>query len=409
MTYESDNATVSLLGSLLQISLAINASLDLTDILTQVTSSTCKLVGCNWSSVVLWNPDKVQFEVGATTDPGDMVSQQLCHEGGASRWILEHGRPFVVPDTSRDPFSAAYPTLEPAILAYAGVPLKHAGEPLGVLYALFDQPHRFNRGELPVMQALADIAAIAVRNAQLVHALQRMNEFKDTLMQMAAHDLRNPLSEAIGFLYLLVEELGEELGEIGPEKEDYVARIQRALHRVDGLIEAILMHERATTGQLERHPCDLNAIVDLVVLEFEPVAAQKSQRLSVERTATPLMVYGDALLLQQAIGNLVSNAIRYTPTEGLIAVQTREAGDEHMVIVRDTGPGIGPEDLQKLFRPFVRLKSAGQERGSGLGLSLVKTVVERHGGRISVDSTPGQGTVFAVHLPAHRPAFNAGP
>jgi signal transduction histidine kinase len=403
MTYGNDDATVSLLGSLLQISLAINASLDLGDILIQVTSSTRKLIGCDRSSVVLWNADKALFEVGASTDVDDAVSQQLYQDGGASHWILEHGRPFVVPDTTQDPFSAAQLSTEHGILAYAGVPLRHADEPLGVLYALFNQPRRFDQGELPVMQALADIAAIAVRNAQLVRALQTMNEFKDTLMQMAAHDLRNPLSEAIGFLHLLVEHLGD----ISPEEEDYVARVQRALHRVDRLIEAILMHERATTGQLDRQPCDLNSIAELVALEFEPVAAQKSQDLKLERAAEPLVVHGDALLLQQAIGNLVSNAIRYMLPGGQVTIQTRHGGDEYLVTVRDTGPGISPEDQQKLFRPFVRLKSAGRERGSGLGLSLVKTVVERHGGRISVESSPGQGTLFTVHLPTHRAALNS--
>jgi signal transduction histidine kinase len=402
---DNDDGTVSLLGSLLQISLAINASLDLTDILTQVTNSTRKLVGCDRSSVVLWDPDKAQFEVGASTDADDAASQQLCQEGGASRWILDHGRPFVVPATSQDPFSASQLTPETGVLAYVGVPLRHADQPLGVLYALFDRPRRFDQGELPLMQALADIAAIAVRNAQLVRALQKMNEFKDTLMQMAAHDLRNPLSEAIGFLSLLVEDLGD----ISPEKEDYVARVQRALQRVDRLIEAILMHERATTGQLERQPCDLNHIVELVAFEFEPIAAQKSQHLRLQQVATPLVVHGDSLLLQHAIGNLVSNAIRYTPTEGQITIQTQDSQDEFTVIVQDDGPGINPDDQHKLFRPFVRLKSAGQERGSGLGLSLVKTVVERHGGRISVESSPGQGTLFAVHLPAHRPAQNASP
>jgi signal transduction histidine kinase len=117
-------------------------------------------------------------------------------------------------------------------------------------------------------------------------------------------------------------------------------------------------------------------------------------------------VHGDSLLLQQAVGNLVSNAIRYTPTEGQITIQTQDGQDEFTVIVQDNGPGISPDDQRRLFHPFVRLKSSGRERGSGLGLSLVKTVVERHGGHISVESSPGRGTLFAVHLPALRPPRN---
>jgi signal transduction histidine kinase len=120
-------------------------------------------------------------------------------------------------------------------------------------------------------------------------------------------------------------------------------------------------------------------------------------------SANPVVVTGDALLLREAIGNLISNAVKYTPQEGQIIVRTDMEADEIVVTIQDSGSGISLDDQQGLFRPFTRLPSAGTERGAGLGLSLVKTVIERHGGHVTVDSALGQGTIFGIHMPADRP------
>jgi signal transduction histidine kinase len=112
-----------------------------------------------------------------------------------------------------------------------------------------------------------------------------------------------------------------------------------------------------------------------------------------------LTVLADDLLLREAIGNLLSNAIKYTPSGGGITVSAKAGDGEAGVVVRDTGPGIAEQDRHRLFQPFARLASAGSERGVGLGLSLVKTIVKRHGGRVTVESDVGKGSTFGVWLP----------
>lgn len=109
------------------------------------------------------------------------------------------------------------------------------------------------------------------------------------------------------------------------------------------------------------------------------------------------------ILLHEAVGNLVLNAIKYTPSGGYIIIQTARDGDWATISVRDSGPGIAAEDQNRLFQPFTRLKAARKQRGSGLGLSLVKTIVEHHGGFVRLDSEIGHGSVFSIYLPYNAP------
>jgi signal transduction histidine kinase len=391
-----DHISLNLLGSLLQLSITVNGSQDPAEILARVADFTRKLVRSDTASVVLWDADKTRLELGAVSHPDQATNGHVSYTA-AARWIVERGKPVIVSDTGQDPFDLCQEG-EGRARAYLGVPLKRATEPLGALFAVSDQPRAFDQGELVTMEAVAAVAAVAIHNAQLMRALRQVNELKQTLIQLAAHDIRNPLTKALGFLSLLVEDLPDP----NPSQSNFLNSIERALYQIEEIIEGILAHERAATGELDRQPCDLNQIARQAVADFETAAAQKSQHVTFQPDADPAVVAGDAVLLREAVGNLISNAVKYTPPEGEIIVQTGTGADEVVITIQDSGPGISPDDQQEIFRPFTRLRSAGAERGSGLGLSLVKTVVERHGGRVTVDSTIGQGAIFGIHLPVDR-------
>jgi hypothetical protein len=381
--------------ALLRISLAINARLEVEDVLDRVVHYTRQLMHCDESSILLWNPHKLQFEEGASTNLGQSVAQRVRREGGTSRWIVDHGEPLVMADTHQDPLAYNPMVSEHDIRAYAGVPIKPRGQAVGVLYALSHQVREFDRAELEIMQTLADMAGIAINNALLVQSLRELNEFKKAMMRMAAHDLRNPLSLVKGYIEFLVDDLSP----LSPEHKQWAGVIQRSLTRMGTLIDGILVYEKMSSiDEIVRQPCDLNEIARQAVGEFSPAAAEKAQHLGLETTSEPLIIQGDPYLLAEMVGNLISNAIKYTPSEGHITVGTQAGEREVMLWVQDTGSGITPEDQEKIFHPFVRVKSAGSQRGSGLGLSLVKLVVERHGGRVDVESAPGEGSTFRVHL-----------
>lgn len=383
--------------ALLEISMGINSHLDLTTILSKVVTYTCQLINCEDASIMLWNPRLNQFEKGAsTTKAGTTVSKRIRSEKGASRWIMDHGKVVIVKDIYHDPFTINPMTLEGGIRAYAGFPLQAGEDNLGVLYALSHTPRSFEFSEIETMQNLANMAALSIKNASMVERLQELNEFKEGMMSMAAHDLRSPLGLAAGYAALL-EETIETPDEV---QQKCIDVIHKAHDRMDDMITGILDYGRLTSvDQIEKQPVEVNALVREGLTNFSTLAEQKNHRLHANLLPENVFVLGDQLLLQEALGNLISNAVKYTPPDGEISLNIGRSDDTVFVAVQDSGVGIKAQEIDKLFQPFVRLSSAGREKGTGLGLSLVKMIIDRHQGQIAVDSQPDFGTTFTIYLP----------
>ncbi len=385
--------------ALFRISLAINSQEELKAIFKLVVENTCLLVGCEDAGLVLWDAHKGRFETGASTTPvGEGVAQRVRRSGGASRWIIDHGQPVIVTDTSNDPFTANDMIPEGGVRAYIGVPIQHQAERLGVLYALFKTNQSFEGDELTIVQELASMAAIAIQNARQVAALRELNRFKESMMQLAAHDFRSPLSLIMGYLDILVEDLRT----LSPDQANWVAVIRRSLQRLEELSSGILDYGRLTAFEdINRFRCSLYEIAEQVIEDFTEVAGQKNQALTLAPAPGALFISADRVLIREALGNLVANALKYTPEGGHIALETGSHDQEVSVAVRDDGPGIDAREMPRLFQPFTRLSTAGGGSGSGLGLSLVKIILERHGGRVEVESTLGEGSTFTIFLPAY--------
>ncbi len=387
-------------SALVQVSLSINACLDLPQILEEVVSYVKALTDSDDASILLWDAKSGTFQTGASSDMGQTVSRRVRSKGGASYWIVAHKQPLVVPDVRQDPFGANPMLLETGMHSYAGVPITYEGGVLGVLYALSHQPRRYTPLDLEIMHQLASMAAIAIRNAQLVRSLNEMIEFRKTMAAVMVHDLRNPLSLAKGY----VELLSDRQFSLPDEYWEYLDGVQTALGRMEHLIESLLRYQEISDlEEISFQPCNLNSIAEAVAAEFDALARQKNHQLILATTMPPLSVDGDPVLLHEAVGNLVLNAIKYTPSGGYIIIQTARDGDWATISVRDSGPGIAAEDQNRLFQPFTRLKAARKQRGSGLGLSLVKTIVEHHGGFVRLDSEIGHGSVFSIYLPYNAP------
>ena len=381
---------------LLKISLAINAELDLKDLLDMIVRSTRELTGCEDASIVLWCPQEAYFKIGASTNIGSTVSRRVRQSGGASRWVVEHGQPVIVSDTRQDPFVANPMILESGILAYTGVPIKQRGNVRGVLYALYWRVHKASSKELWVMEQAAAIAAAAIHNADLVDSLRDLNAFKSAMMRTLVHDLRNPLSSIVAVFDLLQLEMDQ----LPPEFQKWFPAIRKQTSRMEGLITGILNYEKmSSVEEIERNKFDLNVLAQDTASYMEDMAAQKSHGLIIDLSSQSVWVYGNKIILREAIDNLVTNAIKYTPHGGRITIRTRMEDKDCVLEVEDTGPGIAPENHEKIFQQFVRLGTDGQEIGTGLGLSLVKLIIERHAGTVTIESSPGEGAVFSLHLP----------
>ena len=385
------------LRTLLQLSQALNERLELPEILEQVVRATRDLVEVSDASILLWDERRELFETAAsTTALGEGAAKRVRRSGGASRWIVDHVEPVVVSDTQADPFVANRILEENSLRAYVGVPLAREGRAEGVLYALHERPRGFDGGEMQLLQALAGIATVAVRNARQVQGLRRVSEFRETMMRLAAHDLRAPLSTMMAYLELLEGEMGS----ISEEGVEWMRQVWRSMAHMQRLIGDVLDYARLTDqGEIEGEPVDLNGIAAQVLASPEMKLEGDRHTIRMHSGREPTWVEGDPLLLREVIANLLGNSFAHTPKGTTIDLRVEPGPREHALIVRDDGPGIASGDHARSFEPFEKLGASG---GTGLGLSLVRTIVERHGGRVTLDSAPGAGSTFTVWLPAMR-------
>lgn len=229
--------------------------------------------------------------------------------------------------------------------------------------------------------------------------LRKTIEEKSKLLGMAAHDLKNPLFGIRALSEIVLE--NEDLSPKSKRKLNLIREsADETLHLIDGLLTTA-----ATTVQEtpDVEPVDVAALAQWVVRGFEPHAERKAQALhcTVEADA-PCVVEGSKRKLREAIDNLVSNALKYSPRDADISVYVDRADDEVTVSVVDAGPGLSESDRERMFVPFQRLtpEPTGDEGSSGLGLYIVKRIVEMHDGRIEVDTALGEGSTFTLAFAA---------
>lgn len=225
-----------------------------------------------------------------------------------------------------------------------------------------------------------------------------VDRMKSEFLSTVSHELRTPLTSIRGYAELLLE---EDLGPVPPEQKECLTVIRDNSLQLSGLISDLLEMEKLQQGQVRLHlgMVDLHAVLQRSVRSAEPLARQKGLSLTLEGAPLPL-IRGDEGRLVQVMDNLISNGIKYTK-EGWVRVSARPLGDQVEIQVADTGIGIGPEGLERLFTRFYRIDNAYTREvgGVGLGLVITKELVERHGGQIKVDSEVGKGTTFTVRLP----------
>jgi signal transduction histidine kinase/CheY-like chemotaxis protein len=246
-----------------------------------------------------------------------------------------------------------------------------------------------------LMQANRRLSAQWVR-------LQRANGFKNEILGTVAHDLKNPLGVILGRTEMLTELISADAS-----RESVTAQIDHirdATRRLTAMVDHLISDAMADAFDISirREPVDIAALVSEVANVNQPLAQNKRQTITV--SAPPHFVtMCDADRIREAIDNLISNAIKYSPLGGKIAVAVSHEESNTVIRVTDEGAGLSPEDLGRLFGRFQRLsaKPTGGESSTGLGLSIVKRIIDMHGGEVIADSAgPGQGSTFAIILPA---------
>lgn len=232
-----------------------------------------------------------------------------------------------------------------------------------------------------------------------VTTLADLDRFKNEMLKMASHDLRSPLSLISGYCDMIDLDMGENTP---PNVRKYVDVIRRTTTRMDNMLNDLLRVERINSSPLELHqPIRILDALKTLTEHMQETAAQKQQVIQTDFHDLPEGITADPVMIREAMENLVTNAIKYTPDKGQITVQAYAQGKRFYFVVQDNGYGMAKEHLPNLFKSFYRAKQPGTEHitGTGLGLSLVKAVIERHHGEVWVESEMGKGSTFGFWLP----------
>jgi PAS domain S-box-containing protein len=249
---------------------------------------------------------------------------------------------------------------------------------------------------LPVVAPKTRAALGVVTTVRDVSFEKELDKMKEEFLHYITHDLRNPLGSAMGFVDVLLK---GTVGVLNPEQHAMVSSVKRSCSRLMGMINNILDIAKMESGRIQPQlrPTSLAGVAGRSLVIVESLAAQKSIKLVLD-AAEEYTVAADSDLLERVVTNLVGNAIKFTPKQGTITVSVTDAGPELRVTVADTGEGIPPEYLDRIFQKFEQV--AGQRRGgTGLGLTISKFFVEAHLGRIWVESEVGKGSRFTFTIP----------
>jgi PAS domain S-box-containing protein len=394
------------------------ATLDVESTMATIAELPVPLLG-EWSLLELLQPDGGIRRAAAThmdprrhEDTASLVTRsaepldgapratsgaRIAHEAEAQRvtdistWLLDN-----FPDA---PMRARAESLGASAVLI--VPLRAGGRAIGALHLVRTRPgavHSVEEGH--VADQFAGLAALALENARLYQESRRAVRERDEMLAIVSHDLRNPVNAIVMLTGAVLNREPQDVDEHVPlMPRDEVAAVRAAARQADGLIQDLQDVSRISAGRLrvERRRVASSELLKEAADIFDPVMVDAELRFTRRLDDTPTIL-ADRHRLLQVLSNLIGNAVRFTPHGGEIVLSSRIVEDMLRIGVKDTGPGVAPEDVPRLFERYwqaPRLLRAG----SGLGLYIAKGIVEAHGGEISVDSEIGKGSEFWFTVP----------
>jgi PAS domain S-box-containing protein len=277
------------------------------------------------------------------------------------------------------------------------VPLRARGRTLGALVlSTSESGRRYGARELALAEGLASRAALAIDNARLHEQSEKAVRIRDEVLRIVAHDLRTPLNVITLSTGTLMKRLSGECAAATKPLESIRKAVERANRLIQDLLDVARMEAgRFVLTQALEKPVPL--VREVAELHRALVEAKSIQfTVAVPKDCSPVFVDRDRVM--QVLSNLLGNALKFTPEGGRISLQVEQVKDKVRFSVSDTGPGIPAEDLPHLFEPFWQAR-VGRKEGAGLGLAIVRGLVEAHGGQVWVESSPGTGSTFFFTLP----------
>ncbi|MEQ8673208.1 MAG: histidine kinase N-terminal 7TM domain-containing protein [Aggregatilineales bacterium] len=393
-----------------QLSEEISTTLDTEQVMIMALDAALRLSGGRAGFIALKQGTMMRVVTMMGNYPQDVM---LSPQNGITGRVMRTLEPVLALDVSLEPDYVGY--LE-STQAQMVIPLIAQDALTGLINLETDKPERFDEDVFQFMQILASRVAVDIDNArlyqgeqtqrletqQLYHQVRRLEQLKTDMIRIAAHDLKNPLLAITGHLELM--EMDIEM--LSQDHKDYLDTMLSSGRRMNRMIDDILSLERieqmAKVDSGEYRQLDLLPYVKQAMDEYERQAHAKSQTFTAHIDAPSVVnIRGDHTQLYEAITNLINNAIKYTPSSGKVTVSLIQQESDVTFTVQDSGYGIPEDQQQRLFQPFYRAKTSETRNieGTGLGLHLVKNIIERHKGQMIFESVYGEGSTFGFVLP----------
>jgi PAS domain S-box-containing protein len=395
------------LAALYETSLEINLQPDLPALLQEIVARAASLLGATTGGLYLLRPDDETLElVVAHKLPDDCTGTRLHIGEGLSGRVAQTGQPMMLTDHKEWPGRATVYATAPFHRVLA-IPLKVRGRVIGVINITdAEQSGPFTEEEVRLASLFADQAAIAVENARLYTSLETANrelqaalQTKDEILQNVSHELRTPLTHIRGYGEVLRDGM---LGPLVPAQREALDVVVEKTDRLARLVSALLTLQTFGTKDLVRQRLDVNNFLYDLAGQWGSMIS-KGLNLSIIESEPPLAIDADPERLRQVFDQLLDNALKYGTESGQLALAA--CAHEHTVWLgmSDSGIGIPSDKIEKIFDRFYQVDGSMTRRqgGAGIGLALVRKIVEAHGGRVWAESPGwlGYGTTFVIELP----------
>jgi signal transduction histidine kinase len=401
--YEAD-----LSGALMDIAKTITSEIELDEVLDRALATAMTLTSA--AETAIWLVDERSSELFLEAERGiedECVRlMRLPVDDPHVRRVFDTGQPLRISRRhDGNPVKVKTGYMVEALLY---VPLVTAGQTLGVIAAAQHETGKmFSARDEHVIAAIADFAAIALHNARLYDTVLQADRIKEEMIQNISHEYRTPLHLIMGYLAVTLEEADS----LPPDLADHLQIVARQAERLKWLTENVVSLTSVEARAAQRSEQDVIPLLVRSVDDARIQAAERAIKLTFESAIQSAPAAVNQMAFEQIMSNLLSNAIKFTPREGRVTVCAEQAstGDDVLISVTDTGIGIPEEAHEFIFERFVQLDGSIRREygGVGLGLSVVKSLVEAHGGVVWVESAPDEGSTFSFTLPLSSAAVSA--
>jgi signal transduction histidine kinase len=404
--------SVAELRALSEVSQAVNSTLDLQEVLNTIVGKAVQLSDTDAGAIYDYDEAKKEFGLRSAYGMDDELiaafKERHIRIGDVGIGQAARQRaPLQIADLQTEPASDILDmVIRAGYRAVLIVPLLGADRIIGALVVRRKRPGEFSKQTIDLLQTFAAQSVLAIQNARLFHEIEdksrqlaEASQHKSQFLANMSHELRTPLNAILGYTELILDDI---YGETPAKMRGVLDRVQRNGKHLLGLINDVLDLSKIEAGQFSLSLSDysLKNVIQTVFSAIEPLASEKQLALKIDVAQELPQGRGDERRLAQVLLNLVGNAIKFTDA-GEVSIKGSSVNGSFNVAVRDTGPGISTADQAKLFQEFQQADNSITKKkgGTGLGLAISKRIIEMHGGRIWVESSPGNGSTFAFTLP----------